>query len=110
MSWKIIDSYRQRLAVESGTIDKGWGGKLTVCLVYPNRYRSGMSNLGLQTVYGLLNAEDDILCERAFLPEPDEAAEYAKSRTPLLSYESQRPLHDFDVIAFSISFESDYLQ
>ena len=109
MSWKIIERYRRILAAEKGTTTKNWGGKLPVCLVYPNRYRTAMSNLGLQTVYAQLNSFPDIVCERAFLPDPEELKEYGKSGTPLLSLESQRPLCDFAVIAFSVSFESDYL-
>jgi radical SAM superfamily enzyme YgiQ (UPF0313 family) len=109
MSWKIIEKYRRILASESGAIPKNWGGKLTVCLVYPNCYRVAMGNLGFQTVYALLNASPDVVCERAFLPDHEDLSEYRKSRTPLLSLESQRPLADFDLIAFSVSFESDYL-
>ena len=109
MSWKIVEKFRRRLAAETGASSKNWGGKIAVCLVYPNRYRLAMGNLGFQTVYALLNAYPDVVCERAFLPDPDELAEYRKSRTPLLSLESQRPLADFDLIAFSVSFESDYL-
>ena len=109
MSWKIIEKYRCILAKESGVSPKKWGVKLPVCLVYPNRYRTAMSNLGFQAVYALLNSQPDILCERAFLPDPEDLREYGKSRTPLLSLESQRPLADFAVIAFSVSFESDYL-
>ena len=55
-------------ANEIGTIRKSWRGRTTVALVYPNRYHVGMSNLGLQSVYGLLNGFDDIVCERVFLP------------------------------------------
>ena len=109
MSWKIIEKYRRILAAETGATPKNWGGKLTVCLVYPNRYRVAMGNLGFQAVYALLNTYPDIVCERAFLPDPEDLAEYRKSRTPLLSLESQRPLAAFDTIAFSVSFESDYL-
>lgn len=109
MSWKIIEKYRRILAKESGASPKKWGVKLPVCLVYPNRYRTAMSNLGFQAVYALLNSQPDILCERAFLPDPEDLREYGKSGTPLLSLESQRPLADFAVIAFSVSFESDYL-
>ena len=109
MSWKIIEKYRRILAGEEGASSRAWGGKLTVCLVYPNRYSMGMSNLGLQTVHAQLNAYPDVVCERAFLPDPDDLKEYEKSRTPLLSLESQRPLTDFHIIAFSVSFESDYL-
>jgi radical SAM superfamily enzyme YgiQ (UPF0313 family) len=109
MSWKIIEKYRRILAAEKGATAKNWGGKLSVCLVYPNRYHTAMSNLGFQAVYAQLNSHPDIVCERAFLPDPADMKEYEKSRTPLLSLESQRPLADFSVIAFSVSFESDYL-
>jgi radical SAM superfamily enzyme YgiQ (UPF0313 family) len=109
MSWKIIEKYRRILASERGAIQKNWGGKLPVCLVYPNRYRAAMSNLGFQAVYARLNADPAIVCERAFLPGPDDLKEYGKTGTRLLSLESQRPLAEFAVIAFSVSFENDYL-
>ncbi len=109
MSWKIIEKYRKTLALESGTVAGKWGGKLTVCLVYPNRYAVAMSNLGFQTIYGLFNSFPEVLCERAFLPDPGELKEYEKSGSRLLSLESQRPLADFDIIAFSVSFENDYM-
>jgi len=109
MSWKIIEKSRRLLAQEEGSTPKRRGGKLTVCLVYPNRYAIAMSNLGFQAVHALLNAEPDVLCERAFLPDPDDLREYRRSGTRLLSLESQEPLSSFDIIAFSVSFESDYL-
>lgn len=85
------------------------GASLRICLIYPNLYRIGMSNLGFQAVHAMLNAAPDILCERAFLPDPVDRREYEQSRTPLLSLESRQPVAGFDIIAFSISFESDYL-
>jgi radical SAM superfamily enzyme YgiQ (UPF0313 family) len=97
------------IAEEEGTVIKGWGGKISVCLIYPNSYHAGMSNLGFQTVYGHLNRQFDVVCERAFLPDSRELAEYRGGRSSLLSCETQRPLSDFDVIAFSVSFETDYL-
>ncbi len=72
-----------------------------MALVYPNAWRLGMANLGFHAVYRLANAEADVLCERAFLPEePGE-----EPRT----VESGRPLRDFEVVAFSLSFEDDYV-
>jgi radical SAM superfamily enzyme YgiQ (UPF0313 family) len=109
MSWKIREKYRQLLAGESGAVVKNWGGKLTICLVYPNHYPTAMGNLGFQAVYSLCNSFSDIVCERAFLPVSAEMKEYEKSGSRLLSLESQRPLTDFDIIAFSVSFENDYL-
>ena len=67
-----------------------------------------MGNLGFQTMYHLINLEPLLACERAFLPSPDEWPEYQRTRTPILTLESQRPLRDFAAVAFSISFEADY--
>lgn len=108
MSWKIVDSYRKRLADEEWLIPRKKAGRLAICLIYPERYHVAMSSLGFTAVHALLNDFPDVVCERAFLPEKDELAEYRSSRTPLLSLESQRPVADFDIIAFSVSFESDY--
>lgn len=109
MSHRLIDKYRQRLTTESGLNANPWGGRLSVALVYPNTYHQGMSNLGVQAVYQLLNSRDDTLCERFFLPDPEDLAEHRRTGFPLVSLETQRPLGDFDLIAFSISFENDYV-
>jgi radical SAM superfamily enzyme YgiQ (UPF0313 family) len=109
MSWKIIENRRSTLAGESEAPQKTRGGRLSCCLVYPNRYHAAMSNLGFQTVYAMMNAYPEVVCDRAFLPERDELAELERSRGTLLSLETQRPLSSFDLVAFSVSFESDYL-
>src|SRR6187455_1077696 len=67
-----------------------------------------MSNLGFQTVYRLFNDQPDIVCERAFLPPKQELAALRDSGTRIVTLESQTPVADFDVIAFSVSFEWDY--
>lgn len=85
------------------------GGRLSCCLVYPNRYHAAMSNLGFQAVYAMMNAHPEVVCDRAFLPDRDELDELERTGGTLLSLESQRPLSSFDLIAFSVSFESDYL-
>jgi radical SAM superfamily enzyme YgiQ (UPF0313 family) len=82
---------------------------LTTCLIYPNRYQTGMSNLGFQTVYRLLASFPGIVCERAFLPGHAELEEHRRNNIPILSLESRRTLADFDIIAFSTSFEPDYV-
>ncbi len=103
MIWKPEQKYEQILESETGTIRKPWHGRLSVAAVYPNTYHVGMSNLGFQTVYGLLNKLDSVVCERSFLPDKS-----PRRAGRILSLESKRPLNDFDVIAFSISFENDY--
>lgn len=88
---------------------KPLGDGLKFALAFPNTYRLGMSNLGYQLVYRLLNERADTVCERTFLPDPTDEEEHRRSHTPLFSWESQRPVGEFDVIGFSVSFELDYL-
>ena len=93
---------RHRLAQEQGTIVKDWGGKLPIALIYPNSYYLGMSNLGIQAIYSILNNQADIVCERVFW-------DHGKGEEgPPKAVESQRPLPDFAVLAFSITYELDY--
>jgi len=84
-------------------------GSWRMALVYPNLYFVGMSNLGFQSVHRLLNRMPDVACERAFLPDDAEKAELERSGRPLTSFETDTPLRDFDAVAFSVSFENDYL-
>jgi radical SAM family uncharacterized protein len=109
ISWKLVQKAKGILEKERGTVQKPWGGKITICLLYPNSYHVGMSNLGFQTLYQILNENDDVVCERAFLPEVEDLQEYRNTQTPLFSLESQKPLFNFDILAFSISFENDFL-
>lgn len=108
MSRNIVDSYKRKLAREEGYTVKH-GAELRIALCYPNVHNIGMANLGLHTMYELFNRIQGVSCERVFLPDPDEMKEYERSRTALLSLETQTPVRDFDVVAFSISFETDYL-
>jgi radical SAM superfamily enzyme YgiQ (UPF0313 family) len=95
VSEKIIDK-----ALIKTLIKKRCGNEISVALIYPNEYHLGMSNLGFQTVYGLFNRIDNVVCERAFLNNI--------KNTPCYTVESKKSLKSFDIIAFSISFENDY--
>lgn len=108
MSQKLKEKADFLLSKEKGTIYKDPGGRITIALVYPNIYHVGMSNLGFQGIYGLLNRIDNVVCERAFLPEDMDFDEYVRTGTELFSLESKKPLHRFDIVAFSVSFENDY--
>jgi radical SAM superfamily enzyme YgiQ (UPF0313 family) len=110
VKWSHIERARRTLAREQGTLIKDWGGKLPIALVYPNTYHVGMSSLGFHTVYRMLNAHPDVVCERAFWqPQPAAAGSADRPDTDAFtSIETQRPLGDFGVIAFSLSFEMDY--
>lgn len=108
MSKRIIESYKKKLAAEEGYIVSQRGG-LRIALCYPNTHSIGMANLGLHTMYELFNSIPDVVCERVFLPDKADMAEYEKTGTPLMSLETQSRVKSFDVVAFSISFETDYL-
>jgi radical SAM superfamily enzyme YgiQ (UPF0313 family) len=109
MSRLLRENHKKLLQGETHLQSYGRVGQLTICLVSPSRYQTGMSSLGFQTVYALLAGSPGIRCERGFLPGREELEEYRRSGTPLLSLETSTPLADFDVIAFSTSFEPDYL-
>ena len=108
MTRAIVNNYKQKLAAEDGYSRKR-DASLRIALCYPNTYNIGMANLGLHTMYELFNRVSEVACERVFLPDRDEMAEYERTGASLMSLETQTPLRDFDVIAFSISFETDYL-
>ncbi|MCK5070607.1 MAG: radical SAM protein [Desulfocapsa sp.] len=86
---------------ESGTYLKKWTGRLPVALLYPNKYGVGVSSLGFQLVYSLLNDNEHIVCERFFLPEDNHST--------FRSFESGRSLSEFPLLFYSISFEHDYV-
>jgi radical SAM superfamily enzyme YgiQ (UPF0313 family) len=98
VDWEAVERARRRLSRETGAVVKDWGGRLPIALVYPNSYYIGMSSLAVHAIYRLLNDCGDIVCERVFW-----------DKSPPLSLESQRPLSDFAVIAFTINYELDYL-
>ena len=108
MNKKLLEKAENLLSKEKGTIFKGPGGKINIALVYPNTYSVGMSSLGFQGIYGLLNGMSDVVCERVFLPAGDDLEEYERTRSELFALESKRPLSRFDIVAFSVSFENDY--
>lgn len=102
----ISNMHRHRrglVEAETGLVPKRRSAGSTVALVYPNTYHVGMSNLGFQTVYRLLNDLDDIVCERAFLPDLS-----FMDMDDIITIESGRSIAVFDIIAFSLAFENDY--
>ncbi len=107
-SWQQRERARETLSREVGCIRKPHGHRLRIALAFPNTYFVGMSNLGFQTVYRLLNEPDEAVCERVFLPPKQDLQEALRTGTRLTTLESQLPVADFDVLAFSVSFEWDY--
>ena len=109
MSWKLKKKAQGLIASEEGVVRKDWGGRVAIALVYPNTYAVGMSNLGFQTIYDHLNALPNVVCERVFFPDPEDLDEHRRTGTPPFSLESHRPLADFDLIGFSLTYEGDYI-
>ncbi|HXE72971.1 MAG TPA: radical SAM protein [Candidatus Nitrosotenuis sp.] len=108
MSWKLIHRAERRLARETSLLRPAAGGDVRLALGYPNTYHVGMSNLGMQVVYGLLNRLPGVVCERFFLPDPEEIEEYELCGRRLFTLESQSPVGSFDIVAFTVSYEQDY--
>jgi radical SAM superfamily enzyme YgiQ (UPF0313 family) len=107
---KIRERYKRILDDEKGLVyHKPRGVGLSVALAYPNSYYLGMSNLGFQSVYQLFNMWQGVTCERVFVPDADIESELDRTRATLPSLESQTPVSEFDVLAISVSFETDYL-
>ncbi len=96
---------RRRRAAETILFPKTQDAPLRVCLVYPNRYALAMANLGFQAVFEIFDRHPGAVCERAFLPDDREVVNAGS----LKALESGRRVVDFDLIALSISFETDYL-
>ena len=104
----LIDRLQELYKDEDSRVTVNPHAGQKVAIVYPNTYFVGMSNLGLHIIYEGINLRNDSVCERIFLPEKKELEAYDKTKTPLMSVETQRPMHQFDVVAFDVTFEMDY--
>ena len=108
MSWNLIANADRRKARETVLLKPASGGDLRVALGYPNVYGVGMSNLGMQVVYGLFNSLPGVSCERFYLPDPEEMQQYRQCGRRLFTLESQRPVCEFDIVALTVAYEHDY--
>ena len=82
--------------------------RVRVAFCFPDTYEIGMSNVGMRILYGVMNQMDGVWCERVFAPWGDMEAEMRKHDLPLWALESQSPVKDFDMIAFTIGYEMAY--
>lgn len=103
---KDIMTPARYLGNELGAVHKPWDtAKVRWVLTYPEIYEVGSSNLGHIILYNILNAQPRQLCDRAYLPARDLAAKLRETNTPLFAVENRRPLTDFDILGFSLSYE-----
>lgn len=94
--WSAIERGRALLADERGTVRKD--APYRVALVYPSPYRTAMSSLGYQAIYGLLNDQPGVAADRAMRPDDDAPGE-------LLTLERELPISEYPVVAFSVAYE-----
>jgi radical SAM superfamily enzyme YgiQ (UPF0313 family) len=101
MAWSILNHIRQRVSEEQGILQKP--APIRIALCHPAPYAVAMSSLGFQTIYREIHLHRDCAAERAFIPDSPE--EYRKNHFPVVTYESETPLANFPVVAFSIAYE-----
>ncbi|MCX5692107.1 MAG: radical SAM protein [Candidatus Omnitrophica bacterium] len=95
---------------EWNAVHKEWkDGVSKIALSFPDVYEIGMSHLGMKILYGILNREEGIICERFFAPWPDMEKKLRDRKEKLSSLESSRTLKEFDIIGFSLQYEMNYL-
>ncbi|MEE8638014.1 MAG: B12-binding domain-containing radical SAM protein, partial [Candidatus Margulisiibacteriota bacterium] len=94
---------------ELNSVHKDWNKiPLKIALAYPDTYEIGMSNLGIQILYYILNQEEDVLAERVFAPWPDMESLLVGESVSLFSLESWKPISEFNLIGFSLGHELTY--
>ena len=94
---------------EMNTSLKPWeAAKLHFAFCFPDTYEVGMSHLGMKILYGAINGQPDMLCERVFMPWVDMKALMEQEHVPLFSMENRRALHEFDVVGFTLQYEMSY--
>ncbi len=107
---KILDKVRKpgRYVGHEVNSRRKTGNGLRFCLAFPDLYEIGMSHLGIQILYGILNGIEDVSCERLFVPDIDFEKELGEFSLPLLTLESGTPVSDFHCIGFSLQYELSY--
>jgi len=108
MDWINFQKPQRYMGNEWNAVHKDPAAKLRVCLCFPDVYEVGMSNLGLRIIYGMLNRDRGVFCERAFMPGPDLENHLKISKQKLFSLETKTALDRFDVLAFNLGCELNY--
>jgi len=99
----------QYLGNEWGVIKKDWEKTpIKMALCFPDKYEVGMSNLGMEILYWIVNERKDALCERAYAPDLDMEMFLRRKKLPLFSIESKHPIRSFNIIGFTLQYELSY--
>ena len=109
---KILPNVRKParyIGNELHSVHKDWEKiPIKVALSYPDTYEIGMSNLGIQILYHILNQQEDVLAERVFAPWPDMENQLTTNNLQLTTLESLKPLSEFNLIGFGVGHELTY--
>ena len=112
MDWEdlllAVEKPSRYLGTELNSLRKGQEAELRFVLAFPDTYEVGMSHLGIQILYELLNRLPTVAAERCFAPWPDMERLLRKNNLPLVSLETHRPLQAFDLVGFSLQYELSY--
>ena len=105
----FVTNPAQYIGGEVGAVRKDWdGADVRFCLAFPDTYAIGMSHLGSAIIYAMLNDRADTLCERTYAPWTDAQDRMREVGIPLFSWESRRPVREFDLVGFSLQYEMLY--
>nr|WP_033377178.1 TIGR03960 family B12-binding radical SAM protein [Desulfurispora thermophila] len=105
----LVEKPARYIGGEWNAVSKDWQKTaVKVVFAFPDVYEVGMSHLGMQILYHVVNQRPDALMERVFAPWPDMERQMRQNRIPLFSLESKRPLQDFDIIAFTLQYEMSF--
>ncbi len=97
------------IGIESNISKKDFNlAEIKYAIAFPDFYELGMSHIGMEIIYDILNSQANIVCERVYLPYPDMIAKLAEHKIPLFSLESKEPVKNFDIIGFSLQYELSY--
>jgi len=101
----FVEKPARYIGQEIGSVTKSPNGLVNIVMAYPDMYEVGMSYIGGQILYHIINSDPDALCERVFAPGIDAEEVMRREAIPLFSLETQRPVREFDVFGFSLAYE-----
>ena len=103
-----VEKPARYLGNEWNSVHKEHEGKVTIAFAFPDVYEIAMSHFGLQILYHVANLRADTVAERVFAPWVDMEEQMRQHNLPLFALESQRPVHEFDLVGFTLQYEMSY--
>ncbi|MDZ7264949.1 MAG: B12-binding domain-containing radical SAM protein, partial [candidate division KSB1 bacterium] len=105
----LVNKPGRYIGNEINVIKKDWSNELVkYALIFPDLYEIGMSHIGFEILYHILNQQPNALAERVYAPAADMEEKLRATGLPLFSLESKQPLQNFDVLGFTLQYELHY--